>query len=238
MTSPNSYGAAWIDAFLRRRDPARTALEAAFVARNCPRGEFPRILDVACGLGRHAHALAAMGYRVTGLERNPDLVAEAHFAAPPGAEFHVGDMTRLGEIALEFDAAICLWQSFGYLDDAGNAAVLRGVAGRLRPGGRFVLDVFHRGFFERHQGRREFEVEGTRITEERKITGVRESVRLTYSGGRPDDVFEWRLYAPEELIRIAASSGLRCLGTCARFDANVPASDAEPQMQLVFERKG
>jgi hypothetical protein len=51
MTSPNAFSAAWIDAFLRRRDPARTALEAAFVARHCPRAEFPRILDVPCGLG-------------------------------------------------------------------------------------------------------------------------------------------------------------------------------------------
>jgi SAM-dependent methyltransferase len=237
MTSPNAFSAAWIDAFLRRRDPARTALEAAFVARHCPRAEFPRILDVPCGLGRHSHALASLGYRVTGVDRNQDLVAEAHFAAPHGAEFHVGDMTRLGEIPDEFDAAICLWQSFGYLDDAGNAAVLRGIAGRLRPGGRLVLDVFHRGFFERHEGRREFEVGGTRITEERRLSGNRENVRLTYSGGRPDDVFEWRLYVPEELIRVAAGAGFRCLATCARFDDAVPASDAEPQMQFVFERK-
>jgi SAM-dependent methyltransferase len=179
-----------------------------------------------------------MGYRVTGVERNPDLVAEARLAAPSGAEFLAGDMTRLGEIGGEFDAAICLWQSFGYLDDAGNAAVLRGIAGRLRPGGRFVLDVFHRGFFERHQGKREIDVAGTRITEERRLSGNRENVRLTYSGGRPDDVFEWRLYVPEELIRVAAGAGFRCLATCARFDDAVPASDAEPQMQLVFELKG
>lgn len=236
MTAPNSFSAAWIDAFLRRRDPARTALEAAFVARNCPRAEFPRILDAPCGLGRHAHALAAMGYRVTGVDRDPELVAEAHVAAPAGAEFRVGDMTRLGDIPGDFDAAICLWQSFGYLDDAGNAAVLRGFAGRLRPGGRFVLDVFHRGFFERRQGRREIESGGRKIVETRKMTGKRERVTLTYGEGRPADVFEWRLYVPEELIAIASVAGLRCLATCARFDAGVPASDAEPQMQFVFAR--
>ena len=40
-----------------------------------------------------------------------------------------------------FDGAFCLGNSFGYLDDEGNAAFLRAVAAALKPGARFVLET-------------------------------------------------------------------------------------------------
>jgi SAM-dependent methyltransferase len=40
-----------------------------------------------------------------------------------------------------FDGALCVGNSFGYLDDAGNAAFLRAVAASLKPGARFVLET-------------------------------------------------------------------------------------------------
>jgi len=40
-----------------------------------------------------------------------------------------------------FDGAYCFGNSFGYLDDEGNAAFLEAVAIALKPGARFVLDT-------------------------------------------------------------------------------------------------
>jgi len=42
---------------------------------------------------------------------------------------------------VRFDGAFCPGNSFGYLDDDGNAAFLRAVAAALKPGGRFVLET-------------------------------------------------------------------------------------------------
>ena len=39
-----------------------------------------------------------------------------------------------------FDGAFCFGNSFGYMDDEGNAAFLRAVAYALKPGGRFLLE--------------------------------------------------------------------------------------------------
>ncbi len=40
------------------------------------------VLDVACGAGRHMHHLAALGHRVTGVDRNPDALALARAFGP------------------------------------------------------------------------------------------------------------------------------------------------------------
>src|SRR5215813_8107663 len=40
-----------------------------------------------------------------------------------------------------FDGVFCMGNSFGYLDDEGNAAFLRSVRDALKPGGRFVLET-------------------------------------------------------------------------------------------------
>ena len=41
----------------------------------------------------------------------------------------------------QFDGAFCVGNSFGYLNDDGNAAFLRAVWAALKPGGRFVLET-------------------------------------------------------------------------------------------------
>ncbi|MBL8794263.1 MAG: SAM-dependent methyltransferase, partial [Planctomycetia bacterium] len=41
----------------------------------------------------------------------------------------------------QFDTAFCFGNSFGYLDDAGDAAFVAAVAACLKPGGRFLLDT-------------------------------------------------------------------------------------------------
>lgn len=40
------------------------------------------VLDVACGAGRHMRYLAALGHRVTGVDRNPEAVAMAQASGP------------------------------------------------------------------------------------------------------------------------------------------------------------
>ena len=56
------------------------------------------VLDAGCGTGRYARELAWLGYRVTGLDRSPDLLAEARRAAegsPAGPRFVLGDLLAL-----------------------------------------------------------------------------------------------------------------------------------------------
>jgi SAM-dependent methyltransferase len=106
-----------------------------------------RILDVACGAGRHTTGLAKRGYRVTGYDLSRPLLAEARKAARRAgvkATFVQGDMRRL-RFANAFDAAISMFTSFGYFDRSDeDREVLRRIARALKPRGKFLMELFNR----------------------------------------------------------------------------------------------
>ena len=99
------------------------------------------ILDVPCGAGRLALPLADRGYRLTGVDWSSECLGYARSRDDlHRVTWEQRDMRNL-PWADRFDGAFCTGNSFGYLDDEGNAAFLRGVRNALKPGGRFVLDT-------------------------------------------------------------------------------------------------
>ncbi|MFD1511945.1 class I SAM-dependent methyltransferase [Halomarina rubra] len=234
-TTPTvDYAADWFDRFAHPIDDERTAREAAFVDSVVPAE--CRLLDCCCGTGRHAHALAERCHTVVGFDRSPVALTTAR-AGASDARFVRGDVRALPFPERSFDAAVCLWQSFGYFDAPTNRAVLAALARRLRPAGRLVLDVYHREFFEAHTGTRTFQIDGVGVTETKTMAGDRLSVRLEYDDDAPDDRFEWQLFAPDDLRTLADDVGLRTVDACSDFDEAESPTPETPRMQFVFERE-
>lgn len=103
-----------------------------------------RVLDVACGTGRHSVGLAKLGYAVTGADLSPSYLALARRRARgSGAKvaFVRRDMRRLG-LTGRFDAVVNLWTSFGYFGTPGqDIAALRSMRAALTPGGWLILEI-------------------------------------------------------------------------------------------------
>ncbi|MEU4240776.1 class I SAM-dependent methyltransferase [Actinoplanes sp. NPDC026619] len=101
-----------------------------------------RVLDLACGHGTLANALAARGGEVTGLDSSAVFLERARSAGETGVEFVAGDMRKLpAEWTGRFDRLVNWTTAFGYFDDPTNRAVLAEMARVLRPGGRLAIDV-------------------------------------------------------------------------------------------------
>ena len=231
----NTYSDKWFYVFLRALSADATEAEAAFLARHLPQPHYHAILDLCCGNGRHARLLAAAGYRVTAVDSNRNLIQEAAARGREDIRYETLDMRRLCELQGDFDAVINLWQSFGYFDEEDNLEVLRQIRRKLSPRGRLILDVYHRGFFERHQGERQLDISGARVHEEKHVTGNRLQVLLTYAETGETDRFDWRVYYPEELADQLHALGFLCRTSCTDFDDAKVATPERPRMQLVFE---
>jgi SAM-dependent methyltransferase len=136
-------------AYLRNAFTMGTEQEMAFLVDVLALGPGARVLDVGCGPGRHALALARRGVDVVGVDHSPHFLALAREAAADEqlmARFEQLDVRDLPYDA-EFDAVLCLCQGgFGLLGGRDEPAVFWRIAAALRPGGRLALTAFSAAF--------------------------------------------------------------------------------------------
>jgi cyclopropane fatty-acyl-phospholipid synthase-like methyltransferase len=102
-----------------------------------------RVLDLACGKGRHSIYLNKKQFRVVGIDLSNNSIAHAKKYETETLHFETGDM-RYFDLSLKFDAILNLFTSFGYfesLDD--NLKVLSNIKGHLLKDGFFVMDYFN-----------------------------------------------------------------------------------------------
>jgi 2-polyprenyl-3-methyl-5-hydroxy-6-metoxy-1,4-benzoquinol methylase len=108
------------------------------------------MLDVACGRGRHARSLAAMGYDVTGIDISADSIHEALHFEQNNLHFYVHDM-RLPFRVNYYRFAFNFFTSFGYFNtEREHYNAIRTIAQSLSPGGVLVLDYLNVHYAEDH----------------------------------------------------------------------------------------
>jgi SAM-dependent methyltransferase len=130
-----------VSMWLQAIPPAHTQREADALERLLGVSPGGAILDVPCGAGRLSLQLAGRGYRLTGVDWSTESLAHAQSRdAVSRVDWQRRDMRDLPWSA-RFDAAFCVGNSFGYLDDEGNVAFLQAVRHALKPGARFVLET-------------------------------------------------------------------------------------------------
>ncbi len=104
-----------------------------------------RILDLACGYGRHALAFARRGFSVVGVDITPAYVEDANRTAAAEqlpVEFLLSDIREVSADSA-FDVVLNLADgAVGYLEnDAENLKIFDVIARALKPGGKHFMDI-------------------------------------------------------------------------------------------------
>jgi SAM-dependent methyltransferase len=224
-------------AYLRYSFTKGTAQEVAFLVDALGLEPGMRVLDVGCGPGRHAHALARLGLEVVGVDISQRFVDLATEAAPAGATFQRADARDL-RFDAEFDAAISLCQgAFGLTGGPGapldgDGAVLAGMGRALRPGGVLAVSAFSAYFMLRHlEDQDTFDAEAG-VNHER--TAVKDEQ------GAEAEVDLWTTcFTPRELRLLAAQAGLEVRGlwsvTPGAYGPHAPTTES-PEYLLAAAR--
>lgn len=109
-----------------------------------------RMLDIACGRGRHSRFLAREDYRVTGIDISPESIAYARQFEKENLDFFVHDM-RLPLRGNYFDYAFNFFTSFGYFGTRReHDDTIRTIADSLKTGGTLVIDYLNVHYAEDH----------------------------------------------------------------------------------------
>ncbi len=104
------------------------------------------VLDLACGNGRIANALAARGCLVTGLDITPAFLEQARQVAVAKdltATYYLGDMRAL-PWTNRFNCIVNWMSAYGYFADEENRQVLSEAHRALKPGGKLLLELNNR----------------------------------------------------------------------------------------------
>jgi cyclopropane fatty-acyl-phospholipid synthase-like methyltransferase len=189
-------------AYLRYSFTKGTEQEVEFLVEQLGLEPGMRVLDVGCGPGRHAHAVAERGIIMHGIDISHRFVELARADAPPGATFERLD-ARAMQFDAEFDGVVCLCQgAFGLMTaDGHDADVLAGMARALKPGGRLALTAFSSYFVVKHWEGAEFDA----------ATGVNhERTEIRNEAGEAVVTDLWTgCYTPRELRLLSEAFGLR-----------------------------
>lgn len=244
--SADEWFGAWFDSpyyhrLYRDRDfsEAQKLLDDLVKRLRLPSGA--KVLDLACGRGRHAVALRALGFDVTGVDLSPNNIAHAQRFADDLLRFHVHDMRlSLGEPD-RFDCVLNLFTSFGYFaSHATNMLVLQTVADALRPGGTMVLDYFNTSRVERTLVPKEDRmIEGTNFHLSRRLHNGCFEKRIEFidDGGLPR-CFTERVMAlrPEHFEVAFAGAGLRVQAAFGDYDLNPYDPHTSPRLLYVVKK--
>lgn len=208
----------------------------ALLTRRLPWRAGWRVLDVGCGAGRHAHALAAAGARPIGLDLSRALLRRAREAAVPLVR---ADMRRLPVRAGSMDLVVNLFTSFGYFErDEDHARVLQGIGECLAGGGWFAMDFLNADTVRHGLVAAEEQELGTgraRITRELVEGGRRVVKTITVPDGRRF-VERVRLFQPEELEAMLVAAGLSVHERLGDYDGG-PLRAGAPRTILLARRE-
>jgi len=124
--------------------PGRLAAELPFIERQLQAVEARRVLDAACGTGRHAIALAKHGYVTVGADLSAPMIERARENAAAGQVDARFEVAGFGELAARvggnFDALLCLGNSLPHVLNAEDMSQsLADFGAALRPGGLLLI---------------------------------------------------------------------------------------------------
>lgn len=143
----NTWFASWFDTpyyhiLYKDRDYAEAQVFMDNITQYLNLPDDSKILDLACGKGRHSIYLNELGYDVTGADLSENSIAEASKFANEKLHFEVHDMRM--PFDQKFDAIFNLFTSFGYFEnDEDNLKTLQAIQESLSEYGFAVIDFMN-----------------------------------------------------------------------------------------------
>jgi SAM-dependent methyltransferase len=209
------------------RDDADAERAVSLIRRTVPFEVGWRVLDVACGAGRHARAFEAAGARCFGLDLSATLLRLARQVTD--APLVRADMRQLPIRPRSIDLTVNLFTSFGYFDrDSEHTAALAEMISTVRPGGWFVIDFLNPASVRRGLIPEEtVEVGQSRIQVSRSVSPdgryVCKSIRSPQGRAYQERV---RLFEPDQMIAMLLAAGVEVKFRFGDYDGGPLAPDS------------
>ena len=208
-----------------------------------------RILDLACGYGRHALSFARRGYRVVGVDITNEYVDDATETARGESldvEFILSDIREI-RFENEFDVVLNLADgAIGYLEnDDENLKIFTVIAAALKPGGKHFMDICNAEHAEAYFPKRSWAI-GKNAFSFSEFEWDADKRIMLYGGGgfTYGEIAEYpkplignptRLYSIAEITEIFKAKNMDIINSFSDYYGK-ESSDKEMQL-MIYSRK-
>ncbi|MCG8376773.1 MAG: class I SAM-dependent methyltransferase [Chlorobiales bacterium] len=201
-----------------------------------------RVMDIACGAGRHALEFARLGFTTTANDLSPFLLACTRSQAEReniSIECTRQDMRHIS-VENTYDLVVQLFSSFGYFKTKKeDLQVLRNVHRALKKDGRYILDLINPVYLKKNLNPSSSRtIDDLIVSEQRRIEADRVIKQITIRS--PDDsvTFEEsvRLYRIEIIGDMLASAGFEIKEIFGDYEGSAFDEQTSPRL-LLFARK-
>jgi SAM-dependent methyltransferase len=201
-----------------------------------------KILDLACGFGRHSNRLAALGHDITGIDLYPEFLEIARMDAKSKdllVNYVQGDMRNI-KYKEKFDRVLLLFTAFGYFDDKTNELVLRNIYQALKVGGLFIFDIPNRDTYLKYISPCYVTEVGNDLMIDRisfdPLTGRSKNRRLVIRDGeRKEKPFTIRLYNATEIADLLRTENFKNLLFYGKWDGT-PVQAGSRSLIIIAEK--
>lgn len=227
-----------------------TNRQVDFLIKQLHLKETKKILDLACGFGRHSLEFARRGYDVTGIDITPAYINYANEQAKKenlNAKFICQDIRTI-TFDKEFDVVLNMADgAIGYLEDDGeNHKIFSVIAKALKNGGKHFMDIMNGSYAQTRFPCKLWDAGEKGLT----LSAFEwEKDRKTLIYGQVDYMYGEALYKPEmkegnpirlysldEITEIFCKLGLRICNSFADFSGK-PSSDNDIQLMVYSIRE-
>ncbi len=107
-----------------------------------------KILDLACGIGRHSIYLDKIGFKVVGTDKSPNNIKKAK--ASKNEYLNFLQMEMIDDTNHKYDVIFNLFTSFGYVNHDYNLKTIKNIERQLKDVGIVVIDFMNTLFVKKN----------------------------------------------------------------------------------------
>jgi SAM-dependent methyltransferase len=200
-----------------------------------------RVLDLACGKGRHSRELQKHSLEVVGIDLSKNSIEEAKIYESDEMVFDIHDMRKPLTKFGKFDAVFNIFTSFGYFDTKEeDVKSIKNVVKALVPQGQFVQDYINaNAVIPKLPETGNLRVEDIEFSWEKRFENgyIIKDITVIDKGHSHRFQERVKMYSIEELKQIHQEAGLTVVSEFGAYELDPYESDSSPRIILVSEKK-
>ncbi len=202
---------------------------------NIPEGG--KILDLACGKGRHSVYLNELGYNVTGVDLSEQSITYAKQFENETLKFDVHDMSK--PYTDKFDAVFNMFTSFGYFEDEScNLNTIKSIKVELSTFGFGVIDFMNVKYVIDHLVAEDVKtVEGIKFHQKRHVKDgyIIKDISFEVDGEQLEFQERVKAFTLEDFQDLFEKAGVHLLDVFGNYKLHKYQSKTSERLIMIFK---